>query len=229
MTTLQETSSAEAPFTDQFILPVDAEHAGLRMTGCLSFMVAVVAIFSVVTAILPNAIILNLLIALGGGAALAYVLEQILRRQWPSGRRLVADSEMIALYNKDRIEAKIDPQAYTNVLAWHFEVKRNSRVRKGWYVIGFALEQDGEYIPLYTFAPPETFDNMRLASYFRRLTDPKKQKEDSQSIRLAGEQRRLYEAEHIRGLDGAEVTFEQFETYLDYLQNTFPKWMITAS
>lgn len=211
------------------MMSVDAEHAGLRMVGCSSFIVGVVAVFMLVATIIPNAVILNLLIALGGGALLAYGLEQILRRQWPSGRRLVADHDSIALYHKDRVEAEIDPQAYTNVLAWHFEVKRNSRVRKGWYVIGFALEQDGEYIPVYTFAPPETFDEMSFVTYFKRLKDPKKQKEDTKSLRLAGEQRRLYEAERIRGINGAEVTFEQFEAYLAYLQSTFPKWMITAS
>lgn len=227
MTTVQTTDFSTKDRT--LTLPVDAEHSGLRMVGCSSFVVSVVVALVLMNTLLPDAIVLNLLLSLGGGALIAFGLEQILRRRWPSGRKLVVNDDVIALVKDGKIETQVDPQAYTNVLAWHFVVKRNSRVRKGWYVIGFALEQDGKTIPVYTFAPPETFDNMPLASHFKKLVDPRKQKDDTQSLRRAGDQRRLYEAERLRGMDGAEITFDQFQILMTHLQQHFPKWMMTTS
>ena len=117
------------------------------------------------------------------------------------------------------------------MLTWNFQVKRSSRIKKGWYVLSVSLEQEGEFIPVYTFASPEDFETFSMADRFttliKRDRNKDKEKPAGGSMRRAGEQRRLHEAEYDRGMNGAEVTLEQFIEYLDHLQLNYPSWMIS--
>jgi hypothetical protein len=58
---------------------------------------------------------------------------------------------------------------------------------------------------------------------FPILTPPdSKQKADS--LRVAGEQRRLLTAEQHRWHDGAEMQLSDFEQFIRRLQGQFPQW-----
>ena len=46
-----------------------------------------------------------------------------------------------------------------------------------------------------------------------------------EDLRLAGEQRRLRDAENHRWMFGAEMTPPDFITYLTRLNTQFPEWM----
>ena len=72
---------------------------------------------------------------------------------------------------------------------------------------------------------------MPLSEHFTLLEKlPKDDKEKVKavsSMRHAGEQRRLHEAEVDRSMFGAEVTLPQFIEYLEFLQKTYPQWMLS--
>jgi hypothetical protein len=46
-------------------------------------------------------------------------------------------------------------------------------------------------------------------------------------MRMAGEQKRLYEGEVIRQIIGGDMLFEDFTETLEFLQANYPRWMIT--
>jgi hypothetical protein len=225
-------SSVQATVLDDNLLAlaVDAEHTGIRAVGCTTLIGSTIVLF-----FLAGFVNLPAVIALIGSivlaAALSYGLEKYLKQRWPSGRELHLSNDAITISKKQEVERSIDPQQQVNVLTWHFEVKRNTRVKKGWCVVGMSLEQDGELIPVYTFAAPDDFEKMPLFDHFVRLQKADKdEKEKTKSVtnmRRAGEQRRLHEAEYDRSIFGAELTLPQFITYLEFLQKNYPKWMIS--
>jgi hypothetical protein len=212
----------------EITFPVDAEHAGIRVTGCTSFIAIFIASFLLMTMLIQNIVVLAGIIGVVIAGGSATLIERTLRGRWASGRELHADTDAIRITDKGETERKIDPSLQVNMLAWHFTTKRASRVKKGWHVIGLALEQDGEFVPAYTFAAPDTFDAWEYADLFTKLAKDKKRNDDNKSVmnmRHAGEQRRLREAEQDRGIFGAEMTFEQFNRYIQFLQTHYPDWM----
>jgi hypothetical protein len=214
------------------MLPVDAEHGGIRMAGCLSFIVTTLVSYFVLSLLIQDSLGIGLVLiaSLLLGAGMAYGLDRQLKKTWPSGRALTVTDQAILLTKHNQPETTLNPHQQVNVLAWRFEVKRNGRVKKGWYVIGLALEQEDSYIPVYTFAPPERFQSLPWAHHFETLQRPSSvedQKASARELKLAGLQRRLYTAEKMRQQQGAEVTFEQFEQWVAFLQEQYPSWMLT--
>lgn len=210
-----------------FQIPVDAEHTGIRLAGCVTLVASLVISFLILNAIIPEFWIISGILAVITSAAATHFLDRILRGRWESGRTLSATDEAITISNQERVERQINPQQQVNVLTWRFVIKRSGRARKGWYVVALSLEQDGEYVPVYTFVPPEELSEMPLSKRFTELAKKKKAKAGSdRDLRAAGEQRRLMEAEQDRGFAGAEVTYEQFKEFLTYLQANYPNWMI---
>lgn len=223
-------ASLPNPITDTPLsLPVDPEHGGIRAVGCLTFFLTSGAAFMVLGVVLAQAALLNVLLALLVGAFIAYLVDQWLKGHWPSGRRLLVDDTTVQVMQRDKVELSVDPQRQVNVLPWRFTVRRNGRVKKGWYVIALGLEQDDMLLPVYTFAPPERFETLPLADHFTALQREDKKEANvtgsARELKAAGQQRRLHEAEKARGILGAEVTIDQFETYLRTLQAKFPQWM----
>jgi hypothetical protein len=210
-------------------LPVDPEHSGIRTVGCLSFILVAIAAFFLYSIIVPEASLLTVMLAVLTGAVVAYMADAWMKRYWPSGRQLVVDDAAIQVKQYDKVEMQVDPQRQVNVLPWRFTVKRNGRVKKGWYVVALGLEQDEMLLPVYTFAPPERFEELPLSSLFTALQKEEKKEASvtgsARELKAAGQQRRLHDAEKARSLLGAELTIEQFETYLRELQKQFPQWM----
>jgi hypothetical protein len=224
--------SASPPVTPDptvLYLPVDAEHAGIRTAGCATFFVGSAVIFVFVSFLMPQAVGIAALAGLLGGAFCAYGLDRQLRGRWTSGRALAADPAQIAVIRKNEPEFSIDPRKQVNVIAYRFEVPRNGRVKKGWFVLALVLEQDEALVPVYTFASPDQFEKLKLAKQFDVLQRPDRLKSNAnsaQEMKLAGKMRRMHDAEKVRGLEGAEVTFEQFEQYIQFLQDSYPAWML---
>jgi hypothetical protein len=221
--TLQSDPITHTPLS----LPVDAEHSGIRTVGCFTFFAASVAAFFLFSLLLSG--LLTLMLALLTGAAIAFLADYWMKRHWPSGRRLVVDQGAVQVMQNDKVEMTVDASRQVNVLPWRFTVKRNGRVKKGWYVIALGLEQDDLLLPVYTFASPDRFEELPLKSLFTALQrEDKKEKGvtgSARELKQAGLQHRLQDAEKARSLMGAEVTIEQFETYLQTLQTQFPQWM----
>jgi len=206
---------------------VDPEHGALRISIVVIFIVSWIILFFVLSALIPSEG-LNILAIVIGFAITAVFTQQVekgLKSRWPSGRTIQIDDRHIRVIKNSKVEHEIDAGQRVNVLLWRFKVARRSRVPKGWYMIACALEQDDSYIPIYTFMSPAEFDNLRASQHFTLLQSRKALKQDGGDVRLAGEQRRLHSAEHIRWLEGAEMDSEGFKKLLSHLQEQFPQWM----
>jgi hypothetical protein len=208
------------------VLPVDREHTGIRLVGCGSLVIVWVLAFGVSTVLLRLNPLFGLLLALIAAVLVTMLVERTLKGNWLSGRELFADEAQILLRKRGEIERTINPQQHVNVLSWHFVVDRSRRVRKGWHVVGLSLEQEGEFVPVYTLASPENFEAITKIHPFTKLERPKPTDDKTKAnLRQAGEQRRLLEAEQDRGYNGAELTVDEFIAYLSHLQTRYPSWM----
>lgn len=225
----QQQSSAPL---DTLHIPVDASHSGIQAATLLTMFGVGIVSFILLLLLIPNLTIIAAIGAIIIGLAAAYIVEHLLKRIWPSGRVLHANPESIVLRKHDAIQQQLNPQQHINVHTWRIKIKRsNPHAQKGWFLLGMALEQDGDYLTVYSFTPPDDFEDLPLAERFTLLEkNPPKQRNHSNSgMRLAGEQRRLYEAEVNRGFSGAQMELPEFLTTITYLQDQFPHWMIRST
>ena len=214
---------------DSLSIPVDREHGWLRFAIVIVFIVLWIIGFSISNAIIPSAGfdiiagIIGLLVAALGGR----LIEPMLKARWPSGRAVTIDQQGIRLTTHGHIQVDVRPNEPASILFWRFKVKRRGRVQKGWYVIACAIEQDDNFLPIYTFASPEQTDAMNTNGRFVELLGEKALKNvKKDSLRVAGEQRRLHLAEAHRWNDGAEMILRRLRAaYLERLNRQFPQWI----
>lgn len=213
--------------TDVLRIPVDPEPVslGLALLGIL--IVAIIFTYILLNALFPG-VGLNLIAAILSmvlGALIMQGVERWVKRLWRPVRFLEIGPHTIRLIKKGQVERTLDPRLQINVLTWHFEVRRRSRAPKGWHVACLALEQEDAYIVIYVLVSPDIFREMNAKSRFVRLQRPTLSGTGDRDLRAAGQQRRLQMAEAARGLDGAEMTLENFNLYSERLQTLFPRWM----
>lgn len=210
-------------------IPVDADHGSLRLTIVVAFLVLLVISYMLIDRFFPSQGI-NIIAIFVGFAATYFIAqwaENWLKKRWPSGRVVQIDPDGVRVHSRGKVQIEIDGQQQVNFLPWRFTVKKRARVQKGWYVVACALEQDGVYLPVYTFMPPKQFEAMILHRHFEALIKQKdlRQPDAERNLRLAGQQRRLNIAEEARWMNGAEMSAADFEMYLTRLQVFFSKWM----
>ncbi len=214
------------------IIPVDPEHGALRATLLLTFLALLVICFAVFNALIPS-VGLNILALIAGFAAAAalsyFVIEPFLKRRWPSGRTVEFDQEAIRIVRHQTIQRSINTREPFSILLWNFKIRqRRNRVPAGWFVVACALEQDDSYLPVYTLASPEQTQSLASLARFVTLIAAKpgrKGEVRQESLRVAGEQRRLRLAESHRWAEGAEMTPQDFQRFITQLQEQFPQWM----
>lgn len=204
---------------------VDKEHSGVRMLGCLTFLIGSFTSFLIINTIFPNSGLLTVGASLAIAVALTYAADYLSKTYWPSNRAIQFLDDMILLVKGDQIQGEIDAEQDVNLIQWHFEARRHPRVPKGWYVVANALEQDGEYIVAYSIVSPSDFEALPLSRLSQRHQRKKNKKENSRDLREAGSQRRIAQAEFHRGELGAEMSLEDYQAYLDYLADTYTSWM----
>lgn len=209
-------------------IPVDKEHSGVRIVGCLTFLISVIVSYFVISSIVSGGGLLTIGAALAIAVGLTYVADYLGKTYWPSNRAIQFVDDMIVLVKGDQVQGEIDAGQDVNLLQWHFEAKRHPRVPKGWYVVANALEQDGEFIVSYSIASPTDFEALplsRLSQRYQRKKPRKGKDGESRDLREAGSQRRIAQAEFHRGELGAEMSLEDYRAYLDYLADTYISWM----
>jgi hypothetical protein len=209
-------------------LPVDSEHAGLRVAVVVAFVLTWIIGYFVVSTVAAGSG-LNLL-ALLGSFVLAYLasngLERLLRQRWPSGRVVQMDTDGARTLVRGVEQQYIRADAPAAALFWSFQTRRRTRVPKGWHVVACALEQEERYLSVYTFMSPEKFKAFRHADRFTALkAEAPKTGSGRDDLLLAGEQRRLREAENHRWVDGAEMSAADFETFIDQVSAHFRAWI----
>lgn len=203
-------------------IPVDPEPFNLRLI-MIGILVVSAIIGYFIIGLLVQASGFNLIAIFGAivvGAVTLQLVEKPLKQRWPRTRFINISPDSITVTHGDTTFREIDPRQQVNVYKWYFTVERRSRVPKGWFVVGCALEQDELYLPVYMLVDPKSFEPIR--NQFAQLQSKKKVNND---LRLAGQQRRLHVAESARGLDGSEMSIDDFKLFLTTLETYFPRWM----
>ncbi len=209
-------------------LQVDPEHNALRLATIGLFIAIMVVAFLITNAIIPSDgfNILAGLIAFGLAAIITRLSDPILKRWWPSKRNLLLDADGARLTLNDEIQANIGAGATANAHFWKFKIPRRGRMPRGWYVVACALQQDDTYLAVYTFASPAQTEELGKIKQFAELHSEKNKASaaKAESLRLAGEQRRLRLAEEQRWHDGGELTVADFETFIKRLNELYVRW-----
>ena len=205
---------------------VDREHSGVRMVGCVTFIIGALVSYLIISSVLPHGGLITIGASLIIAVGLTYGADYLTKRYWPSNRYIQFLGDVIKLVSGSKVQGAIDAEQNVNLLMWHFEAKRHPRVPKGWYVVANALEQDGEYIVTYSIVSPADFEALPLSRLSVEYQRKKKRKnEDGRDLREAGNYRRIAQAEFHRGELGAEMSQEDYYAYLDYLADTYTSWM----
>lgn len=199
------------------VLPVDIEHGGIRVAGCFTFVISGFAFYWLGQIVLPDAGLLMIIISVLLASGATYLADMLLKGRWLSGRELVMAPDEMRIQQGERTERLVKRDEPFNALRWCFEVRRTGRVKKGWYVVACTLEQEGVYLPIYTFCSPEVLETLEDKDEFVLLERPRKG-ENQRDMKLAGQQRRLQDAETVRGIEGAELTYDDFVVYMAYLK-----------
>ncbi len=216
---------------ESHVFQVDPEPGSLRMVLMGILLVGVIGGYIIVSAIFGIAGC-NLVGIFGGlaiGAISMHLSERFFKPRWSANRTLNASYTAIELRDNGKVNFSVDPTQETEILFWRFEIKRRHRVPKGWYVVALALEQRRLYLPVYTLVSPEHFNEMEQAYRFSVLRNKKEREDETRTnLRIAGQHRRLMAAESFRSVDGREMSFDDFKTFLRWLEDYFPEWMRTA-
>ncbi len=212
-------SGANTPYDERQMrrLPVDVEHLGVRVVVPLlavAGLVLVLVLGPMVLAALgledtvASSLLLPLAILAAVGAAL--IGDRVLKRYWPSGRELLVDNSWLVLRDRKQPERVVRWDERVNLLAWRFTVPRRGRVPKGYLCLAMQLLQDEQQITVYTFYDPKKFDQIEEGDAFTPLVSRRALQEDRLNLRVAGQQRRLLQAEDERWQNGAELIPEDF-------------------
>ncbi len=209
-------------------LQVDREHSGLRLGTVVLFIGIAVVTFLVTNALIASEgfNILAGLVAFGVAALVTRLTEPTFKRLWPSKRVLQLDGQGARMLYDNNAQATIQSDLTANVHFWCFKIPRRGRMPKGWYVIACGLQQDDTYLTAYTFASPaQTTEFHQLTQFTELQSESKKSKSaKTESLRLAGEQRRLRIAEEHRWHDGGELTTADFEAFIKWVNGQHAQW-----
>jgi hypothetical protein len=220
------TPSAEIPVIRY---PLDPEHWKLRAAVFGAFFVTALVVMLVSSVLFPSPG-LNLLgvvaaLVLGYfGSALA---ERLLKGRWHSARALVMDAQGLRIVNGKTAEQEVTYATAVTPLRWKFRISRRARVPKGWWMYACSLTGADKQLTVYTFMSPKDAEAFARDGQFVRLLSKKEREkagEAPQSLRQAGEERRLREAEEHRWLAGGEMAPADFMSFLDRMDRRFEEW-----
>jgi hypothetical protein len=216
--------------TSRLVIPVDSEHGALRLSVVGIFIAAWVITFAIVNSLIVSEG-LNIIALIGAfvvAGVAARVSETWLQKRWPSGRTVEIDARGVRVTSKGTVQNEVNTDQPGSVLLWRFQTKRRSRVPKGHFVIACGLEQDDNYLTVYTFASPQEAEALQKLQRFTDLSsekDTKARDARQDSLRYAGEQRRLRLAETHRWNTGAEMSLPDFERFLTRIKEQFESWI----
>ena len=211
---------------DSIRVPVDVEHVGVRLgvplLAVASLVVSLWAWPRFFSAIGQSASWLGLLampLALVTTIAVAFAGDRLIKKFWTSGRELELDRRQLVLRKKGQADQAISWDAHVNVLYWRFNVPRRGRVPKGHFCLAAQLLQDEEMVTIYTFLDPKRTDEISNFDAFVPLSSRSSVKDERASMRVAGQQRRLLQAEDERWRNGAELNAADFAAVWTVLQD----------
>ena len=210
---------------ENVVLEVDREHRALQAAIIFGFFLSAAVSYFLIGVIFqsPGINLIAAAAALGVGFLVSKVLETWLKGRWSSGRRLHLEANRFYIQKRQKIEQEIQIKEGIELLFWRFKVKRGGRIPKGWFLLGCALLQDGEYLPVYSFTSAQDFEKFPDADRFIELA-PKKNLENDSNLRLLGLQKRLHTAEVYRWNEGSELKLEDFRYFVERISIESPTW-----
>ncbi len=206
-------------------LPVDVEHLGIRVVVPLLaiagffVMLWLVPVLLAVTN-LENTILGTLVLpaAIAGAVGAAFLGDRLLKQRWSSGREILVDDEYLVLRDRKQPEKVVAWSGRVNMLTWRFIVSRRGRIPKGFHCLALQLIQDDELVTVYTFCDPKKFDQVAESDAFIPLAARSVVRDERLNLRVAGQQRRLLQAEDERWQAGAELLLEDFLMLWDHIR-----------
>ena len=203
----------------------------MRLTVVLTFIAAWIITFIIATAVIPNDGISLLAVIIGFVAAygISALVERFLKTRWPSGRVVEIDNGGVKLRKKGVLQQEMLSEDPVDTRLWSFTINKRARVPKGWSMLACALEYETQFLTVYTFMSPAQIEAFPQVEQFKKLIAPRKGKSEAdvrEDLRVAGEQRRLRDAENHRWMFGAEMLSDDFITYISRIKTQFPEWHI---
>lgn len=231
------------------VLHADQEHGGLRATVIVVMLAGFVLGYFLISAllrlILGQAPDYGFIISCGSallvGVAMAWVAEQIIKRVWPSGRRLVLDEAGILAGDVDGTEQFLSWSENLSSIHWFFRLSgyprggRERRVPKNWLCLATQLQQADERLVVYTYMAPAkaaawTENNQKGGPHFQQIFpvevyDTSFRARFGPPVRpelpariLAGKHGKYWLAERRRWNEGYELPPREYALFLEYLQ-----------
>ena len=220
------TTDVYAASTAQQTYPIDVEHLGIRVVvpllafGALLLGWWVIPLVMEATGLQSTLLsFLQLPLIIGAAIGGAYVADRLLKGRWLSGRELRLDDDRLIMREKDGSEKTIVWGERVNALAWRFTVARRGRVPKGHICLALQLIQDEQEVTFYGFVSPKQVETLPNVEAFTPLSARRTLKDERLNLRIAGQQRRLLQAEDERWQHGGELTADAFSDLWARLQD----------
>ncbi|GEM_PF-595189 len=211
---------------------LDSNHLGIRLTVFVvmiaGFFIGLFVLMPALTRALGLQGILQPFLIVGGGLGLGFgtswAAEWLLKRVWPSGRKLEVSAESITLREPSGENTSLVWDKGISVLSWHFVIRqRRAWVPKGWYCVACRLSDGDNVITAYTFTKPAIARAMPQWTAFEELISQKAARTDYE-VRLAASQEHLRAAEDMRWHAGVEMLPEDFATLVQELDRRLADW-----
>jgi heme-degrading monooxygenase HmoA len=208
-------------FSVRFLVPTIAIGLTLlvHIVGMMLFQDVLKVNFSADCIIIP----LDLIVLVLAG----YSTERILKQLMPSRRDATLSDDGLVLIDGRKNPPQIlhvEWDQEVAIQAWRFEVKRRTRVPKGWYCLALHLSQDEDEVIVYSFFSPEDAEKIPGFNQFTRLR-PRKETITSTDLSANTSQRRLLKLEDRRWNDGAEFQPDDFKALMSVMQAQVPGWI----
>ncbi len=211
----------------------------------VSFLVGYVLVFGLIRSLpgdLPDyAIFLSCIGALVIGLGVAYVGEKLLKNRWHSGRSITLDGQGVAALDETGEEQQFAWGDNLSFAFWFFHLRgyprggRERRVPNNWVCLSCQMQQEDRRLILTTYLPAKKaavwttqfnrgsskFHEIHPAvlydkSFRSRIGPPARP--DIPSALLSGKDGKYWLAERRRWTDGYELTTQDFETFMKFIQ-----------
>lgn len=218
-----------APDATMISYPLDPEHWKLRAAvfGAFFGTAALVILLTSVLSASPNLSLIGLIAAMVIGYLASALAERLLKGRWHSSRSLQITDDGLRIVKSGSTEQEMLHTTAVTPLRWKFRISKRARVPKGWWMYACSLSAPDRQMTIYTFLPPKDAEAFERDGEFARLLSKKEREKAGdapQSLRQAGEERRLREAEEHRWLAGAEMAPADFMDFLDRMDRQLEEW-----
>jgi hypothetical protein len=237
-------ASKESPRT---VLYADQEHAGIRFLILAILVITFVAAFLILNSLIGNitgsivaeyALILSCTGGLVIGLIFAGITEYVLKRTWPSGRGVVYDDMGAEVNLPGGKSVSVDWSKRFWATKWYFSLMgyprggREKRISARYFCLACQVQQDESRFIIYSYLSPEraevlledgNFQEINPGEYyeksmFRRWFSSPDRPDIPVSV-LTGNKGSYWMAERRRWTEGIELTPDDFELFLNELDD----------